>query len=86
MVKELAFKAAEEVDVQERLAVEASLGVIPWPFAKSIRSRWIDSLQKALEEARLIQILDEEEGKGKMQALTEEPRMERGEERWPPRR
>ena len=47
-VKELAVKAAEEEDVQERLAVEAFLGAIPWPLAKSIRSRWIDSLQKAL--------------------------------------
>ena len=34
-----------------------------------------------------MQILDEEEeGKGKVMALTEEPRMERGEERRPPRR
>ena len=74
-VKELPVKAAEEEDVQERLAVEAFLGAIPWPLAKSIRSRRIDSLQKALKEARLMQILDEEqEGKGRVQALTEEPR------------
>ena len=85
-MKELAVKAAEEEDVQERLAVEAFFGAIPWPFAKSICSRRIDSLQKALEEARLMQILDkEEEGKDKVQVLTEEPRMERGEERQPPR-
>ena len=38
-VKELAVKAAKEEDVQERLAVEAFLGAIPWPFAKSICSR-----------------------------------------------
>ena len=59
-VKELAVKAAEE-DVQEKLVVEAFLGAIPWPLAKSICSRRIDSLQKALEEARLMQMLDEEE-------------------------
>ena len=80
-MKELAVKAAKEGDVQERLAVEVFLGSIPWPFTKGIRSSRIDSLQKALEEARLMQILDEEEeGKSKVQALTEEPRMERGEE------
>ena len=68
-VKELAVKAAEEEDVQERLAVEAFLGAIPWPLAKSIRSRRIDSLQNALEEARLMQMLDEEEeGKGRVQS------------------
>ena len=43
-VKELAVKAAEEEDVQKRLAVEAFLGAIPWPLAKSIRSRRIDCL------------------------------------------
>ena len=59
--KESAVKAAEEEDAQERLAVEAFLGAIPWPLAKSICSRRIDSLQKTLEEARLMQILDEEE-------------------------
>ena len=59
-VKELAVKAAEEEDVQERLAVKAFPGVILWPLAKSIHSRRIDSLQKALEEARLMQMLDEE--------------------------
>ena len=80
-VKELAVKAAEREDVQKRLAVEVFLGAIPWPFAKSICSRQMASLQKALEEEWLMQILDEEEeGKGKVQALTEKPRMERGEE------
>ena len=87
-VKELAVKAAEEEDVQERLAVEAFLRAIPWPLAKSIRSRWIDSLQKALEEAWLMQMRDEEEdeGKGRVQALTEEPRAEQREEQRPTHR
>ena len=86
-MNELAVNTAEEEDVQERLAVEALLGTIPGPFARSICSRRIDSLQKALEEARLMHVLDEEEeGKGKVQALTEEPRMEGREETQPPRR
>ena len=86
-VKELVVKAAEEEDVQERLAVEAFLWAIPWPLAKSICSRRIDSLQKALEEARLMQMVDEEEeGKGRVQALTKEPRVEQGEEQHPSRK
>ena len=81
------MKAAEEEDVQERLAVEAFLGATPWPLAKSIRSRHIDSMQKALEEARLMQMLGEdEEGKGRVQALREEPRVGQREERRPSRR
>ena len=47
--------------MQERLAVEAFLGAIPWPLSRGIHSRRIASLQKALEEARLMQMLDEEE-------------------------
>ena len=83
-VKELAVKAAEEEDIQERLAVETFLGAIPWPLAKSIHSRRIDSSQKALEEARLMQMLEEEEeGKGRVQALTAEPRAEQRKERRP---
>ena len=33
-VKELAVRAAEQEDVQERLAVKAFLGAIPCPFVK----------------------------------------------------
>ena len=76
-VKELAVKMAEEEDVQERLVVEAFLRAFPWPLAKNIRSRRIDSLQGALEEASLMQMLDEEyEGKNRVQALAEQPRSE----------
>ena len=86
-VKELAVKAAKEEDVQERLAVEAFLGAIPWPLAKSIRSKRIENLQGALEEARLMQMLDEEEeGKKRVQAMAEEPRADRREERRPAHR
>ena len=86
-VKELAVKAAKEEDVQERLAVEAFHGAIPWPLVKDISSRRIDSLQKALEEARLMQMLEEEEErKGRVQTLAEEPRLERGKERRPSRK
>ena len=86
-IKELAVKVAEWEDVQERLAVEAFLGAIPWPLAKSICSRRIDSLQGALEVACLMQVLNEgEEGKSSAQALAEVPRSDRREERRPARR
>ena len=86
-VKELAIKAAKEEYVQERLAVKAFLGAIPWPLAKSIRSKRIENLQGALEEARLMQMLDEEEeGKKRVQAIAEDPRTDRREERRPAQR
>ena len=95
-VKDLAMKAAEEKRVQEKLAVWAFLGAIPWPLAKGIRSRQINSLQKALVKARLMQLLEEEEARrGRVMAVTAELRSERQIERcsshreerrnrWPP--
>ena len=51
-MRELAVRAADEEDVRERLAVEAFLGAIPWPFAKEIRMKKIENLEEALKEAR----------------------------------
>ena len=74
-VRELAVKAADEGDVQERLAVEAFLRAIPWHFAREIRVKCIESLKEALEEAKLGKVLEEEEeGKKRIQAVVEEPR------------
>ena len=50
-VRELAVRAANKEDVRERLAVEAFLEAIPWPFAKEIRMKNIENLEEALEEA-----------------------------------
>ena len=59
-VRELAVKAADEEDVQERLAVEAFLGRIPWHFAKEIRMKKIKSLEEALKEAKTRRAIEEE--------------------------
>ena len=48
-VRELAVRAADEEAVRERLAVEAFLGAIPWPFVKEIRMKKIENLEEALE-------------------------------------
>ena len=65
-VRELAVRAADEEDVRERLAVEAFLEAIPWPFAKEIRMKKIENLEEALEEARTRRALEaEEEGRRK---------------------
>ena len=73
-VRELAVKAADAGDVQEGLAVEAFLGAIPWHFAREIRVKRIESLRKALEEAKFMKILEEdEEGKTRIQAVAEKP-------------
>ena len=60
-VRELAVRAADEEDVRERLAVEAFLGAIPWPFAKMIRMKMIENLEEVLEEARTRRAIEEEE-------------------------
>ena len=50
----------------ERLAVEAFLEAIPWPFAKEIWMKKIENLEEALEEARTRRSLEaEEEGRRK---------------------
>ena len=80
-VRELAIKAADEEDVQERLAVEVFLRAIPWHFAQEIRVKQIESLEEALEEAKLRKVLEEEEdGKRKVQAVTKDPRPARQKE------
>ena len=83
-MRELAAKAADEGDVQGRLAVEAFLGAIPWHFTREIRVKRIESLKEALEEAKLRRVLEEEEeeeGKKRIQIVTEEPGLARQEER-----
>ena len=81
-IRELAVKAADERDVQERLAVEAFLRAIPGHFAREIRVKRIESLKEVLEEAKLQKILEEEEkeGKKRIQAIIKEPRPARQEE------
>ena len=65
-LRELAVRAADDEDVRERLAVEAFLGTILWPFAKEIRMKKIENLEEALEEARTRRALEaEEEGRRK---------------------
>ena len=85
-VMDLAVRAAEQKDVQERLAVEAFLGAIPWPLAKSIRGKQIESLQGALAEARLMLMLDEENRMKKVEVMAEVPRIGRQEEDRPPQK
>ena len=72
-VRELAVRAANEEDVRERLAVEAFLGGIPWPFAREIRMKKIENLEEALEKARTRRAIEEEEeGRKKIHAAAEE--------------
>ena len=69
----MAVKAADEEGVRERLAVEAFLGAIPWPFAKEVRMKRIENLEEAVEEARTWRAIEDEEGrKKKIHATAEE--------------
>ena len=86
-VRELAVRAADEEDVRERLAVEAFLGAIPWPFTKEIRMKRIENLEEALEEARTRRAIEEEEGrKKKIHAAAEEGESVRQAQSMGPRR
>ena len=62
-----ARSAATEEDVQQRLAVEAFLEAIPWRIAKELRRKRLDTLKKALEEAKFIMAINEEEEKKELQ-------------------
>ena len=57
--------AATEEDVQQRLAVDAFLEAIPWKVAREVKKKKPDTLKKALEEAKFLGVLDEEEQKKK---------------------
>ena len=57
--------AATEEDVQQRLAVDAFLEAIPWKVAREVRKKKPDTLKKALEEAKFLAVLEEEENKKK---------------------
>ena len=57
--------AATEEDVQQHLAVDAFLEAIPWKVAREVKKKKPDTLKKALEEAKFLGVLDEEEQKKK---------------------
>ena len=57
--------AATEEDVQQRLAVDAFLEAIPWKVAREVKKKKLDTLKKALEEAKFLAVLEEEENKKK---------------------
>ena len=87
-VRELTVRAADEEDLRERLAVEAFLEVIPWPFAKEMRTKKIEHLKEALEEARTRRALEvEEEGRRKSvhAAVEGETMSDQGQDRGPRR-
>ena len=55
--------AATEEDVQQRLAVDAFLEVVPWEIAREIKKKKMQTLRQALEEAKFLLALQEEEKK-----------------------
>ena len=59
----LATQAATEADVRQRLALETFLEALPWKFALEIKKKKLDSVEEALKEVRLLQMLEDEEGK-----------------------
>ena len=64
-VRDLAVRAADEEDVLERLAVEAFLGAIPWPFPREIKLKETGNLREALKEAKIRKAVEEDLRRGK---------------------
>ena len=60
-VESLSKLVTTDNEVQERMAVEAFLGAIPWKIAKQIRRKKVEKIKEALSEARFLSSLLEEE-------------------------
>ena len=80
----MARAAATEEDVQQRLAIDAFLDAIPWKVAKEVKRKKLDTLKKALEEAKFIMVMNEEEDR-KKDLLVDEVQVQKLDEE-PPRR
>ena len=62
-VLSFARAAATENDVRERLAIDAFLSALPWEVARELKKKKVDTLKKALEKAKTISALLEEDRK-----------------------
>ena len=87
-VLSFARAAATEDDVRERLAVDAFLNAIPWEVARELKKKKVDTLKKAMEKAKTIAALIEEDKKRAnssmaLQAPGHTPRVDKGMEGGP---
>ena len=59
-VRNLAILAVNGIDVRQRLATETFIEAIPWRYALEIRKKRIESVEEALQEVKLLQMIEEQ--------------------------
>ena len=63
--------ATDDLDAQNRLGIKAFLSAVPLSISKELRRKHLDSVREALQEARFLQRVEEQEGsKVKKEVLT----------------
>ena len=67
-----AGRATEDLEAQNRLGIRAFLSAIPASLGKELRRKHLLSVKDALEEARFLQRVQDEEGKGHVLAVKSE--------------
>ena len=74
--------AADEEDVQQRLAVETFLGAIPWKIAKELKRKKLTTLKAALEKGKLIEAMINEEEEKEWSRMAEVHKLETENNEW----
>ena len=65
-----ASKATDDLDAQNRLGLKAFFSAVPLSISKELRRKHFVTVREALEEARFLQRVEEEEGLNEKKILT----------------
>ena len=68
----LASLAAGEVHVRQKLAVDAFLEAVPWKYSIELKKKKVDSVEEALQEMKLLKLLEEEEEDHRSKTLVQQ--------------
>ena len=68
----LANLAAGEADVRQKLAVDAFLEAVPWKYSLELKKKQVDSVEEALQEIKLLKLLEEEEEDHRSKTLVQQ--------------
>ena len=68
----IAARATDDVDAQNRLGLRAFLSAVPASIGRELKRKHLTTVKEALEEARFLQRVEEEDGSGKEKVLTVE--------------
>ena len=68
----IAARATDDVDAQNRLGLRAFLSAIPMSIGRELKRKHLTTVKEALEEARFLQRVEEEDSASKEKVLTVE--------------